>query len=665
MKQLLLILLIVGFSTTVAVSQLTNTMKGSQICSMKKLKSTSLPSLPGKAQSGPLHAFDVLKYTLDVDIYDCFSAPYPHSFDATEIIKFKVDSTLNSIVLNANSTSLVINSVSMAGVSFTHTDNLLTIQLNQTYNPDDTVEVGIDYHHNNIDDNAFYAKNGFVFTDCEPEGARKWFPCWDKPSDKAKLDITAKVPNTVKLGSNGALADSIQTADTIWYHWVSEHNIATYIMVLTGKVNYNLDIVYWHKLSNPGDSIPIRFYYNNGENPSAIEEMIIPMADWFSENFCEHPFQKDGFATLNSDFTWGGMENQTLTSLCPNCWYESLIAHEFAHQWYGDMITCATWADIWVNEGFATWSEAFWYESYAGYAAYKADINGNATWYLNNNPGWAISEPEWATITPPPSVMFNYAITYCKGSTILHMLRYILGDPLFFEVLQTYSNDPELKYYSAVIPDFMQIVNDVTGEDYDWFFNQWIYEPNHPHYQNTYNFQDLGNDQWQVNFYTEQIQPDPDFFKMPMELKVRFSDYSDTVVTVMNDANYQLFSWQFDKQPVTFQFDPYNNIVIKEQTTLVGITDRHHQTGKVHLFQNVPNPAEQSTSVSFQIDEPMFIHLALYNTMGKEVLTLVNENKSPGKHAVTVDCSNLRPGIYLYTLNANGLKITKKLIVAR
>ena len=658
-------LLIAGFSTTVAVSQLTNTMKGSQICSMKKLKSTSLPSLPGKAQSGPLHAFDVLKYTLDVDIYDCFSAPYPHSFDATEIIKFKVDSTLNSIVLNANSTSLVINSVSMAGVSFTHADNLLTIQLNQTYNPDDTVEVGIDYHHNNLDDDAFYAKNGFVFTDCEPEGARKWFACWDKPSDKAKLDITAKVPNTVKLGSNGALADSIQTADTIWYHWISDHNIATYIMVLTGKVNYNLDIVYWHKLSNPDDSIPIRFYYNNGENPSAIEEMIIPMADWFSENFCEHPFQKDGFATLNSDFTWGGMENQTLTSLCPGCWYESLIAHEFAHQWYGDMITCATWADIWVNEGFATWGEAFWYESYAGYAAYKADINGNATWYLNNNPGWAISEPEWAIITPPPSVMFNYAITYCKGSTILHMLRYVLGDSLYFEVLQTYSNDPDLKYYSAVIPDFMQIVNDVTGEDYDWFFNQWIYEPNHPHYQNTYNFQDLGNDQWQVNFYTEQIQPDPDFFKMPMELKIRFSDYSDTVVTVMNDSNYQLFTWLFDKQPVTFQFDPYNNIVIKEQSTLIGITDRYYLTGKVHLFQNVPNPTEQSTSVSFQIDEPMFVHLALYNTMGKELLTLVNGNKSPGKHEVKVDCSNLRPGIYLYTLNANGSKITKKMIVAR
>ena len=664
MKRLLLTLLIVGIAS-VAFSQVTKTMKGSQICSMKKSMSATLPALSGKVQSGPIHSFDALKYTLNVDIYDCFSTPYPHSFDATEIIQFRVDSTLNSIVLDANTTSLVINAVSMAGVSFTHAAHQLTIQLDQTYNPGDTVEVGIDYHHNNVDDNAFYAKNGFIFTDCEPEGARKWFPCWDHPSDKAQLDMTAKVPNNVKLGSNGALVDSTMTADTLWYHWVSEHNVPTYIMVLTGKVDYNLDIVYWPKLSNPNDSLPIRFYYNDGEDPSAIEEIILPMADWFSENFCEHPFQKDGFATLNSDFSWGGMENQTLTSLCSNCWSESLTAHEFAHQWYGDMITCATWADIWLNEGFATWSEAFWYESYAGYTAYKNDINGNASSYLGNNPGWAISEPEWAITTPPSNVMFNYAVTYAKGSTILHMLRYVLGDSLFFEAIQTYSNDPELKYYSAVIPDFMQIVNDVTGEDYDWFFNQWIYEPNHPHYQNTYNFKDLGNDQWQVNFYTEQIQPDPEFFRMPMEIKVRFADYSDTIVTVWNDSNYQLFSWEFDKQPVYFQFDPGNNIVIKNQSTILGITDRQRSTSKAKLFQNVPNPTGQSTSISFQIDEPMFIHLALYNSLGKEVLTLVDGNKSTGKHSVTVDCSNLRPGVYLYTLSANGSQFTKKLVVAK
>ncbi|MFH1161365.1 MAG: M1 family aminopeptidase [bacterium] len=624
---------------------------------------STLPELPGQIESGPSHSYNVLNYTLNVNIYNCFFSPFPHSFNATEIIRFKVDSTLNSIILNANSTSLQINSVSLAGISFTHANDLLIIQLNQTYNPGDTVEIGINYHHNNLDDNAFYAKNGFVFTDCEPEGARKWFPCWDKPSDKATLDLTAKVPGNVKLGSNGILADSVQSADTVWYHWVSEHNIATYLVVLTGKVGYNLDIVYWHKLTNPSDSIPIRFYYNNGEDPSTIEEIILPMADWYSENFCEHPFQKDGFATLNDDFTWGGMENQTLTSLCPGCWSESLTAHEFAHQWFGDMVTCGTWADIWLNEGFATWTEAFWYESYGGYAAYKADIDGNATYYLNNNPGWAISEPEWAITTPPLWILFNYAITYTKGSTILHMLRYVLGDSLFFATLQAYSTDPDLKYHSAVIPDFMAVTNQVTGANYDWFFNQWIYEPNHPSYANTYMYTNLGGGDWQVDFNARQVQADPPFFKMPLEIKIRFVDNSDTIMREMNSYNNQLYKWIFPKQPVAVTFDPFNQIVIKEGYTIVGTDDTFHGETLV-LGQNSPNPASRTTSIKYRINAPSFVTITIRDIVGCEVMTLVNTDMPVGSYTISLDCSRLKPGIYFYTLTAGANRITKKMVVS-
>ncbi|NQV02083.1 MAG: T9SS type A sorting domain-containing protein, partial [Bacteroidia bacterium] len=311
------------------------------------------------------------------------------------------------------------------------------------------------------------------------------------------------------------------------------------------------------------------------------------------------------------------------------------------------------------------WSEAFWYESYAGYAAYKADIVGNANYYLNNNPGWAISEPEWAVTTPPSNVMFNYAITYCKASTILHMLRYMVEDSLFFQVLQTYANDPDLKYYSAVIPDFMAVVNEVTGEDYDWFFNQWIYEPNHPQYQNTYNFEDLGTGQWKVNFYTEQIQSNPGFFKMPMEIKIRFMDLSDTIVTVMNDANNQLFSWVFDIRPVFFQFDPNNNIVIKQSSTILGVEEPGTSTSRIHLSQNIPNPATHTTLINYQLDQPSDVQLSLFNMMGIEIKILVNQRQTTGNHTVSLDCNSLSAGVYHYTLRANGEKQTRKLIITK
>jgi len=155
------------------------------------------------------HSYDVLKYCLSVDLYHCYSDPFSTAFPATEVITFKVDSVLNTICLNAVNTSLQVDSVGLAGISFFHDSDTLTIRLDHTYQTGKEVKVKIYYRHKNVVDHAFYANGGFVFTDTPPEGARKWFPCWDRPSDKALLDLTAKVPLNVKLGSNGRLADSL------------------------------------------------------------------------------------------------------------------------------------------------------------------------------------------------------------------------------------------------------------------------------------------------------------------------------------------------------------------------------------------------------------------------------------------------------------------------
>lgn len=296
---------------------------GAWYCSQKKQHAHNHVN-PMMGPNSPVHSFDVLKYTMDMDLYNNFDSPYPHDFTSDIVVKFKVDSTLSSIELNAYQNSLQINSVGLAGTAFTHQNDMLEITLDNTYQPGDIVEVSIDYYHKDVYDGAFYSGSGFIFTDCEPEGARRWFPCWDKPSDKAALEVTAIVPSSVRLGSNGVLVDSTFVGDSLYYHWRSDNPIATYIMVLTAKKNYNLDIYYWER---PSDSamVPFRFYYNNGENPSTMANMSLDMCDWFSDGYGEYPFEKNGFATLSSEFQWGGMENQTLTSLCPNCWYESLV----------------------------------------------------------------------------------------------------------------------------------------------------------------------------------------------------------------------------------------------------------------------------------------------------------------------------------------------------
>jgi len=569
MKKLILLLVAVSFLYSAVFAQ-NNLQKGEHFCSHKKLNSPNLSmQIDSDSPNSPVHSFDVLDYKIYVDIRSCFISPYPKNFNGNVTVKFRVDSTLNSIKLNAVNTSMSITSVSLSGVSFSHSSNILTINLNRTYNPGEIVEVKINYSHKNVSDKAFYASGGYVFTDNEPEGARKWFPCWDKPSDKATLDLTAKVKGDVRLGSNGRLADSTLRGDTLYYHWISKDPIATYLMVMSARRGYLINITYWPRPSNPSDLVPIRFYYNSGENITSIKPKVYNMMTHFSNRYGEYPFEKNGFATLSSQFTWGGMENQTLTSLCKNCWNENIISHEMGHQWYGDLISPATWADIWLNEGFATYSEAVWFEYTGGYTSYKNDINANASYYLSNNPGWAMYNPSWAVTTPSTSTLFNTAITYYKGACVLHMLRYTLGESLFFDFMESYAMDSlsGFKHNTAATDDVTAKLSSVVGEDMTWFINQWVKQPNHPTYQNQYNFISLGGGNWKLAFTINQTQTNSPFHKMPVLAKVSFATGSDTLISVMNDVNNQYFEYSFARQPTAFVFDPNNDIVLKTATT--------------------------------------------------------------------------------------------------
>jgi len=638
--------------------------KGSHFCSQKK-SSAKNQIRELTSENSPGHNFDVLNYTLEFDLWHNFQSPYPQTFTATEVITFKVDTALNIIKLNALNTSLLIQSVSLSAASFSHNDDTLAITLDRIYNAGEIVEVGIAYSHKDVEDGGFYVNGGFVFTDNEPEGARKWFPCYDRPSDKATVDITAKVPDNVLLGSNGRLADSVTIADTTWFRWISRDPVATYLTVMSARADWNLDIVYWDRPSTPGEPMPIRFYYNDGEDPLGMEQIIPEMASYFSDNYGEHPFEKDGFAALNNEFAWGGMENQSLTSICPGCWYESLICHEFAHQWFGDMISPGTWADIWLNEGFATWSESLWWESSGGYAAYKSDVDNNASYYLQANPGWAVYMPEWAINTPDNSILFNYAITYCKSACMLHLLRYSLGDELFFPAIYDYATDTaDFKYKNSITDDFQVKLEESTGENLEWFFESWVKQPNHPVYENEYNIHDNGNGTWNVNFLSNQVQTNAGFFPVPIELYIYFVGGTDSTVRVMNDLNQQVFTFTFDKQPTNVFFDIHNEIVLKQASLVVGIDENNIGKQSFSLLQNYPNPVIDHTTFSYSLPENSQVSLALYDMTGKKVIGLVDGFQTLGTHVLTADLSGMETGMYLCRLNTDGKSTSIKVAVA-
>jgi aminopeptidase N len=614
--------------------------------------------------SGPAFPYSILNYKMNIDIYHCFTSPYPNDFMAFLVLTVKADSSVQTIQLNANNSSLQIDSIRWAGISFLHSNNLVTVNLDRIYQPGEIFQIRIFYKHLDVDDGAFFAGNGMVFTNCEPERARSWFPCHDVPSDKATFDLTAKTPVNITLGSNGILADSTIHGDTLYYHWVSTDPLATYLAVIAAADNYLLKILYWHKLSNPSDSIPVRFYYRPGENPDPVSNVILPLTDFYSQTFCEYPFQKAGFASMNELFYGGGMENQTLISLCSTCWRESLAAHEYAHMWFGDLVTCATWSDIWLNEGFATWATVYWQEHNQGYASYKTFlINMYAKPYLANNPGFAIADSAWAQRTPSFDTLFNTYITYEKGACMVHQLKYVLGDSLFFSVLKAYVKDSTLRYSSATIGDLMNITNSITGTNFDWFFHDWVFRPNHPEYQNTYDMQQNKAGSFTLRFLAKQIQADPSFFRMILPLKIVFSDSTDTIVHVMNNVNNQLFSFTFGKQPVRLVFDPDTNIMLKEGSTGLGIINIPGDSIPFNLFQNVPNPSGDRTDIPYFLRVPMHTRLEIFDLNGKSITVPFNEYKPAGKSIYTLDCTRFRPGTYFYQMTAGKYEMTKKMVI--
>ncbi|CAN5648375.1 M1 family aminopeptidase [soil metagenome] len=507
---------------------------------------------------------DIQRYSLDLDLVQCFKPPYPNTFKGSEIISVKANGSINEIMLNAVNTSLNIISVGNAGMGFIHANNIVTISLDKTYNDGDIFDIKIIYEHKKVNDTAFFTGKGLLFTDCEPEGARKWFPCIDKPIDKATFQISAKVPAGTMFVSNGVLMDSIPSGDIVIYKWGTDYPLSTYLANITGKTDFILNIMD-HTDNVNNRTIPVRYYYQKDVDvhvPDAIYKMK-DVIEYYSKLFGPYPFEKIGFASLDRQFAWGGMENQTIITLCPNCWQLDLLAHEFGHQWFGDLISPSDWTDLWLNEGFATYCEALLAEHNDGPVGYRNNLRKILTEYLFRNPHTAVYNPEWRINLPPTSVLFDDAITYNKAGLIIAQFRALIGDEMFFKAIKAYTTSPEFMFKNISTERFITFMNEFTGEDYTWYWNEWLTQKNHPDYVVKYNTTGT-----KLEIELTQGGAPEIFFKMPVEIKVVFDDGTDKTEKVMNDLNIQTYTFNYNKSILKIIFDPQEKILLKKVTIL-------------------------------------------------------------------------------------------------
>jgi aminopeptidase N len=538
---------------------------------------------------------DVNYYGLDLEI-----TTNPTMVMGAATIKFTpIANGVSSYQLDLHS-NFLIDSVMLNGseVNFTHQNNRITIPANtgaealksqfatiyyRGVPPTGVIEEGIFF------ENQPNSNNPVVYTLSEPYGAISWFPCNDNPEDKAdSCDVNITMDNFFIPVSNGKFLGAEDVGKNRKKHkWSHKYPISHYLISIAAT-NYTFKQTTW----SYGDSINMDvvdyLYQRSASNPTVIEELkrTNQMLDIFSNHFGVYPFYKEKYGHAMFNFG-GGMEHQTISSM--GGFNETLIAHELAHQWYGNKVTCKTWQDIWVNEGFATYLEAIYLEDTYGKSRYNADMDQNM----------GLAKQAKGTIfvqnTNSINEIFNFQRTYAKGAVVLHMLRGVMGDEIFFKFMKEYANG-EFSFGAASIDDVKKVAQQVSGLDLTDFFEQWLFKDGYPSYDISYS---IANKSAAISINQKTVNGSTPLFKMPMQIEVVFQDGSSEIQRILIDQKESQISLEnLTKNIKEINFDPFNYIM-KEMSVKASVAGvLANENGKNSSLTIYPNPSQEYITVS-------------------------------------------------------------------
>lgn len=617
----------------------------------------------------PRGSIDVAYYKLELKI---IGAPALLTGSVTTIATV-VSTSIADVTLDF-STQMIVDSVFVDGTKDTtwrqQIPSSLVITTPRTYTKNEKITVTVVYH-GNPPSTGFGSFQSTMLSDgytnwyatlSEPYGASDWWPCINHPNDKAdSVDIWLTCNPNYKAVSQGKLVETVINGDgTKTFKWKHRYPISSYLISAT-ITNFNT-FSDWFRYS-PTDSMEVVNYVTPdlpGKNSQYRNNAARTprMLEIFSNLFGMYPFVKEKYG--HAEFTWGGgMEHQTLTSLGASAFNEGTIAHELAHQWFGDMITCQTWPDLWLNEGFATYGEGLYREAQYGPAAYKQYMSGVLMNALSAKGTLVLADT-----TNTGNSMFAYSRVYAKGASVLHMLRHVLGDSVFFAALKAYATNPQYMYKTASTADFQLVCEQVSGLELGYFFNEWVLSgERYPKYICTATVTPQGLTS-NVSVNIQQLtNTSPKFFTMPVDL--RFAGKGiDTTITVINNSANQNYSFQFSNKPDTVELDPGNWIVKTVQSMITDVSGQD-QASTFVLHQNYPNPFNPKTLISYQLSTPGFVSLRVLDLLGREVATLVNADQSPGYYEVEWHPLSSSSGVYFYQLRKGNFAETKRMLMLK
>jgi hypothetical protein len=387
-----------------------------------------------------------------------------------------------------------------------------------------------------------------IYSLSEPWFAYTWWPAKDDLEDKTTADLWFTVPSSMVAAANGVL----QGVDNVGggksrYRWATTYQTDDYLYCI-GATNYHEFGTTWQYQNH---LMPVNFFIYPEDDTPAHRWFWVGITGpltIFSNLFGLYPFVNEKYGML--EFGWGGgMEHQTITSIGGYFDWEDGIVHELSHQWWGDNVTCATWHDIWLNEGFATYCEALWYEN-------KFPGGGEAALHaaMASRRPWDVSGTVYCYNDSDVNQIFDYDLSYLKGGWVLHMLRHVLGDANFYNTLAAYRAAYE--GHSATTDEFRQVAEAVSGRGLTWFFDEWVYAGGAPQYQYGWTQYVLDGVRY-VELYVHQAQSASyPIFTMPVDIVTNDAQGGHTH-TVWNDAHIENLLFQVEGPVVSsINFDP-------------------------------------------------------------------------------------------------------------
>ncbi|MBL7968192.1 MAG: T9SS type A sorting domain-containing protein [Prolixibacteraceae bacterium] len=563
-------------------------------------------------------------------------------------VKFKKDNV--SILRFDLNSVLTVDSVrfNQKKIAFGHNANKISITLPAPMAKNSTATTEIFYHGTPPQSGfgAFFTgrhnNTPILWTLSEPYGAMDWWPCKESLSDKIdSLDVFVTSPSQYKAASNGKLISDVVSGSKRTAHWKHRYPIATYLVAIA-VTNYE---TYSDFVEAPdGKKIEILNYmypeYLATAKTKSGETRDI--MDLYNRKFITYPFAAEKYG--HAQFGWGGgMEHQTM-SFMTNLDFE-LVAHEMAHQWFGDYITLASWHDIWLNEGFATYLSGIAYENLLN-GVWWPDFKKRLITSVTSSPGGSV----YVADTTDVSRIFSGRLSYNKGASLLHMLRWEIGDELFFKGLKNYLTDPKIANGFASQAQFVTHMETVADTSLTEFFKDWYYGEGYPKYQLTY-FPDPANPSKQ-KLRVNQVpsHSSVSFFEMHLPIRLWKSGRA-TDIRIHHTQQNQEFS--ISDQPFDrLEFDPNGWLIAKVDQITAAKPEM--TVPEIRIIPDIAQGKIRIILPELEGNETV----QLFDITGKMVMT--QKLKSTDS---LMDTGGLKSGLYLVKVQSGQTQKNEKMVI--